>query len=72
MIMIATNADGTGVRGRFGLLNVCLFWACDGVVFGGFYEQQAIAERWSVCELIRQKESSLFLRLTARSQNEKM
>lgn len=31
----------------------------------GFYEKQAIAERWSVPELKRQKESSLFLRLAA-------
>ncbi len=31
----------------------------------GFYEQQAIAERWSVSELKRQKASSLFLRLAA-------
>ena len=31
----------------------------------GFYEQQAGRERWSVRELIRQKESALFLRLAA-------
>lgn len=31
----------------------------------GFYERQAIAERWSVPELKRQKASSLFLRLAA-------
>ncbi len=31
----------------------------------GFYEQQAIAESWSVPELKRQKASSLFLRLAA-------
>lgn len=31
----------------------------------GFYEQQALRERWSVRELVRQKESSLFLRLAA-------
>ena len=31
----------------------------------GFYEQQTIRERWSVRELIRQKDSSLFLRLAA-------
>jgi predicted nuclease of restriction endonuclease-like (RecB) superfamily len=31
----------------------------------GFYERQAIAERWSVRELVRQKASSLFLRLAA-------
>lgn len=31
----------------------------------GFYEQQSIRERWSVRELIRQKDSSLFLRLAA-------
>jgi len=31
----------------------------------GFYEQQAIHERWSVSELRRQKASSLFLRLAA-------
>jgi len=31
----------------------------------GFYEKQAIAERWSVPELKRQKASSLFLRLAA-------
>jgi len=30
-----------------------------------FYERQAIAERWSVPELKRQKQSSLFLRLAA-------
>ena len=31
----------------------------------GFYEQQTLRERWSVRELIRQKASSLFLRLAA-------
>ncbi|MBP9128406.1 MAG: DUF1016 family protein [Elusimicrobia bacterium] len=31
----------------------------------GFYEQQTVRERWSVRELVRQKESSLFLRLAA-------
>lgn len=31
----------------------------------GFYEQQALAERWSVPELKRQKAASLFLRLAA-------
>lgn len=31
----------------------------------GFYEKQAIAERWSVPELKRQKASSLFLRLAS-------
>lgn len=31
----------------------------------GFYEQQTVRERWSVRELMRQKESSLFLRLAA-------
>lgn len=31
----------------------------------GFYEQQCVRERWSVRELIRQKESALFLRLAA-------
>ena len=31
----------------------------------GFYEKQAIAEKWSVPELKRQKTSSLFLRLAA-------
>jgi predicted nuclease of restriction endonuclease-like (RecB) superfamily len=30
-----------------------------------FYEQQTLRERWSVRELIRQKESSLFLRLAS-------
>ena len=30
-----------------------------------FYEQQALRERWSVRELIRQKDSALFLRLAA-------
>lgn len=31
----------------------------------GFYEKQAIAEKWSVKELQRQKRTSLFLRLAA-------
>ena len=31
----------------------------------GFYEQQALRERWSVRELVRQKECALFLRLAA-------
>ena len=31
----------------------------------GFYQQQSLRERWSVRELMRQKESSLFLRLAA-------
>jgi predicted nuclease of restriction endonuclease-like (RecB) superfamily len=35
-----------------------------------FYEQQAMRERWSVRELVRQKESSLFLRLAASQDKE--
>jgi predicted nuclease of restriction endonuclease-like (RecB) superfamily len=31
----------------------------------GFYEQQALREKWSVRELIRQKDTALFLRLAA-------
>ncbi len=31
----------------------------------GFYQQQSINENWSVRELIRQKKSSLYLRLAA-------
>ena len=31
----------------------------------GFYEQQTVQERWLVRELLRQKESALFLRLAA-------
>ncbi|MDP9897508.1 putative nuclease of restriction endonuclease-like (RecB) superfamily [Variovorax boronicumulans] len=31
----------------------------------GFYEQQSVNERWSVRELVRQKDSALFLRLAA-------
>ena len=37
----------------------------DDALERGFYEQQAIAERWSVPELKRQKAASLFLRLAA-------
>lgn len=37
----------------------------DDALERGFYEKQAIAERWSVPELKRQKASSLFLRLAA-------
>ena len=36
----------------------------------GFYEQQTLRERWSVRELVRQKESSLFLRLAASQDKE--
>lgn len=36
----------------------------------GFYEKQAIAERWSVAELKRQKASALFLRLAASKDKE--
>ena len=36
----------------------------------GFYERQAIAERWSVPELKRQKAASLFLRLAASQDKE--
>jgi predicted nuclease of restriction endonuclease-like (RecB) superfamily len=36
----------------------------------GFYEKQAIAERWSVPELKRQKQSALFLRLAASKDKE--
>ena len=35
-----------------------------------FYEQQTLLERWSVRELIRQKESALFLRLAASKDKE--
>lgn len=37
----------------------------DDTLERGFYEQQCVRERWSVRELIRQKESALFLRLAA-------
>ncbi|MDP1698203.1 MAG: PDDEXK nuclease domain-containing protein [Xanthomonadaceae bacterium] len=37
----------------------------DDALERGFYEQQTLRERWSVRELIRQKESALFLRLAA-------
>lgn len=37
----------------------------DGDLERGFYEKQAISERWSVAELKRQKETALFLRLAA-------
>ncbi len=36
----------------------------------GFYEKQAMAERWSVPELKRQKQSALFLRLAASKDKE--
>lgn len=36
----------------------------------GFYEKQMLAERWSVRELKRQKESALFLRLAASKDKE--
>jgi predicted nuclease of restriction endonuclease-like (RecB) superfamily len=36
----------------------------------GFYEKQMVAERWSVRELKRQKESGLFLRLAASKDRE--
>ncbi len=39
--------------------------AIDDLLERGFYEKQAIAEKWSVKELQRQKRSSLFLRLAA-------
>jgi predicted nuclease of restriction endonuclease-like (RecB) superfamily len=39
--------------------------AIDDLLERGFYEKQAIAEKWSVKELQRQKGSSLFLRLAA-------
>ncbi len=37
----------------------------DDALERGFYEKQAIAERWSVRELVRQKDTALFLRLAA-------
>jgi predicted nuclease of restriction endonuclease-like (RecB) superfamily len=37
----------------------------DDLLERGFYEQQAIREKWAVRELKRQKETSLFLRLAA-------
>ena len=37
----------------------------DDLLERGFYEQQCVHERWSVRELVRQKESALFLRLAA-------
>ena len=36
----------------------------------GFYEKQSINERWSIRELIRQKQSALFLRLAASKDRE--
>jgi predicted nuclease of restriction endonuclease-like (RecB) superfamily len=38
----------------------------------GFYEQQSIAERWSVAELKRQKSAALFLRLAAGKNKEEI
>ena len=38
----------------------------------GFYEQQAMLERWSVPELKRQKKAALFLRLAARKSREEI
>ncbi len=38
----------------------------------GFYEKQAIAEKWSVKELLRQKRTSLFLRLAAGKDREEI
>ncbi len=38
----------------------------------GFYEQQLIAERWSVAELKRQKKAALFLRLAAGKSREEI
>jgi predicted nuclease of restriction endonuclease-like (RecB) superfamily len=38
----------------------------------GFYEQQSIAERWSVPELKRQKSAALFLRLAAGKNKEEV
>jgi hypothetical protein len=35
-----------------------------------FYEKQSVIERWSTTELIRQKKSSLFLRLAASKDRE--
>jgi predicted nuclease of restriction endonuclease-like (RecB) superfamily len=53
-------------------LSHLLGWSCtvellkiDDPTERGFYEKQAIAEKWSVRELVRQKESGLFLRLAA-------
>ena len=42
----------------------------DDALERGFYEQQAIAERWSVAELKRQKSTALFLRLAASKDKE--
>jgi predicted nuclease of restriction endonuclease-like (RecB) superfamily len=44
----------------------------DDLVERGFYEQQSIAERWSVPELKRQKSSALFLRLAAGKSREEV
>jgi len=41
----------------------CELMTIDDELERGFYEQQAIRERWSVSELKRQKKSALFLRL---------
>lgn len=41
----------------------CELLTIDDELERGFYEQQAIRERWSVSELKRQKKSALFLRL---------
>lgn len=44
----------------------------DDPVERGFYEQQAMLERWSVPELKRQKKAALFLRLAAGKDKEKV
>ena len=42
----------------------------DNALERGFYEKQAVHERWSVPELKRQKDSALFLRLAASTDKE--
>jgi predicted nuclease of restriction endonuclease-like (RecB) superfamily len=48
-----------------GLVGDCGAAKIDDTLERSFYEQQTLREHWSVRELVRQKESALFLRLAA-------
>ncbi|MFZ4699584.1 MAG: PDDEXK nuclease domain-containing protein [Candidatus Methylumidiphilus sp.] len=56
---------GATLSHQFSWSHIVELLKIDDTLERGFYEQQCLRERWSVRELIRQKESSLFLRLAA-------
>lgn len=65
-----TFPNGATVSHKLSWSHIVELLKIDDPLERGFYQQQAIAEGWSVRELKRQKETALFLRLAASKDKE--